>query len=161
MFSASKIIVNLQRSRIEDVTDYRQPQAFPDSRRQDYRLPPTLQDARRQGFSQQLAFQYGRQQHNYATSQPMTPFSAKSYFQNNQQTHNQVKLKVYDGTTNWEAYYKQFQIFSRRQGWGHDEQMEYLFLHLSGTALEHYYITCMDADDKDVIADTMNWRFGK
>ena len=149
--------------------------------RQDFRQPPPYQNVRLQGVGQspmlqEASWQFNvppprpqetrRQdnrtptQQNYAINQPRSPYTPNLHF-NNHQGRNQMKLKVYYGNTNWEAYYKQFQVFAYRQGWWPDEQKENLFLNLSGVAVDYYYSMCMDVDDIDAIAETMNWRFGK
>lgn len=127
---------------------------------------PTYQDQRQQGYQPDMQYNLPPPQlhdnarnnggrRNFAATTPNTPGNAM------QTPRMSVKLKVYDGTTNWEAYFKQFQLYSARQGWGPEEQKEYLFLHLSGAALDYYYSMCMDIDNIAAISDTMNWRFGK
>ena len=105
--------------------------------------------------------------HNFASSTPRNPDQQNGTSAGNRSHTNQVsgtgsaKLKTYNGSTNWNAYHKQFEIHARRNGWDEEEKKENLFLHLESEAAEFFDTIEAETSSYGEIIERMGWMFGK
>ena len=65
---------------------------------------------------------------------PVLPQPSSSYV-NHRRDNIQPRLPIYNGRTNWEAFWVQFRLISDQQGWNEDVQCDRLILSLKDEAL--------------------------